>query len=69
MDTTPQTLQLAGIGGYVRGCTETEITVRDGLPRRLRSQLAEFAATECPRAARDEGPAEARDARPCPRHP
>jgi hypothetical protein len=43
------------IGGSLRGCAETEITVRDGLHRRLRPQLAEFAATECPRGADGEG--------------
>jgi hypothetical protein len=45
------------IGGSLCGSAKTEITVRDGLHSRLRPQLAEFAATECPPGAHGEGPA------------
>jgi hypothetical protein len=44
-------------GGSLCGSAKTEITVRDGLHSRLRPQLAEFAATECPPGAHGEGPA------------
>jgi hypothetical protein len=47
-------------GGSLRGCAKTEITVRDGPYRRLRPQLADFAANECPRGAYGEGPCRAR---------
>jgi hypothetical protein len=44
-------LLTAQLGGSLRGSVKTEITVRDGLHRRLGPQLAEFAARERPRGA------------------
>ena len=53
------------IGGSLRGSVKTEITVRDGLHRRLRPQAAEFAARERPRGAPRRRSCRADDARPC----
>ena len=46
-------------GGSLRGCAKTEVTVRDGPYCRLRPQLADSAANECPRGAHGEGPCRA----------